>query len=124
MNPDGSNARPAIPESDIPPTVPKGDELFPAWFPDSANIAFVISAGGVTDIYTANLRTSPVQIQQRTFGLRGVRRISVAPSGAEIAFEQNNQIYLLALDTGRITATDEDWGQPQPCLFARWAHPL
>lgn len=102
MNPDGSNARPAIPESDIPPTVPKGDELYPAWFTDSATIAFVISAGGVTDIYTANLRTSPVRIQQRTFGLRGVRRISVAPSGAEIAFEQNNQIYLLALDTGRI----------------------
>ena len=102
MNPDGSNARPAIPESDIPPTVPKGDELYPAWFPDSATIAFVISAGGVTDIYTANLRTSPVRIQQRTFGLRGVRRISVAPSGAEIAFEQNNQIFLLALDTGRI----------------------
>lgn len=102
MNPDGSNARPAIPESDIPPTVPRGDELFPAWFSDSATIAFVISAGGVTDIYTANLRTSPVQIQQRTFGLRGVRRISVAPSGAEIAFEQNNQIFVLALDTGRI----------------------
>lgn len=102
MNPDGSNARPAIPESDIPPNVPKGDELFPAWFSDSATIAFVISAGGVTDIYTANLRTSPVQIQQRTFGLRGVRRVSVAPSGAEIAFEQDNQIYLLALDTGRI----------------------
>ncbi len=102
MNPDGSNARPAIPESDIPPTVPKGDELFPAWFPDSATIAFVISAGGVTDIYTANLRTSPVQIQRRTFGLRGVRKISVAPSGAEIAFEQNSQIFLLALDTGNI----------------------
>lgn len=102
MKPDGSDARPAIPESDIPPTVPKGDELFPAWFPDSAAIAFVISAGGVTDIYTANLRTTPVQIQQRTFGLRGVRRIAVAPSGSEIAFEQNNQIYLLALDTGRI----------------------
>jgi Tol biopolymer transport system component/protocatechuate 3,4-dioxygenase beta subunit len=102
MEPDGSNARPAIPENEIPPTVPKGDELYPAWFPDSGVLAFVISAGGVTDIYTVNLRRSPVEIQQRTFGLRGVRRVSVAPSGAEIAFEQNNQIYLLALDTGAI----------------------
>lgn len=102
MSPDGSNARPAIPERDIPPNIPTGDELSPSWFSDSITIAFIISSGGVTDIYTANLRTSPVQIQQRTFGLRGVRRISVAPSGAEIAFEQNNQIYLVALDTGRI----------------------
>ena len=102
MEPDGSNARPAIPENEIPPTVPIGDELYPAWFPDSGILAFVISAGGVTDIYTVNLRRSPVEIQQRTFGLRGVRKISVAPSGAEIAFEQNNQIYLLSLDTGAI----------------------
>ncbi|GBC99456.1 Protein TolB [bacterium HR17] len=102
MNPDGSNARPAIPEGDIPSGVPKGDELYPAWFPDSATLALVISAGGTTDIYTVNLRTSPVQIQRRTFGLQGVRRIAVAPSGAEIAFEQNNQIFLLALDTGAI----------------------
>ncbi|MCS7263642.1 MAG: carboxypeptidase regulatory-like domain-containing protein [Armatimonadetes bacterium] len=102
MEPDGSNARPAIPENEIPPTVPIGDELFPAWFPDSGVLAFVLSAGGVTDIYTVNLRRSPVEIQRRTFGLRGVRKISVAPSGAEIAFEQNNQIYLLSLDTGAI----------------------
>ncbi|MGQ9520285.1 MAG: carboxypeptidase regulatory-like domain-containing protein [Candidatus Fervidibacter sp.] len=102
IDPDGGNARPAIPENEIPPTVPKGDELYPAWFPDSGMIAFVISAGGLTDIYTVNLRRSPVEIQQRTFGLRGVKKISVAPSGAEIAFEQNNQIHLLALDTGAI----------------------
>lgn len=102
IDPDGNNARPAIPETDIPPVIPKGDELFPAWFADSGVIAFVISAAGVTDIYTANLRRSPVEIQQRTFGLRGVRKISVAPSGAEIAFERTNQIYLVALDTGAI----------------------
>ncbi|MFN3421042.1 MAG: TolB family protein, partial [Armatimonadota bacterium] len=108
MEPDGSNARPAIPENEIPPTVPIGDELFPAWFPDSGVLAFVLSAGGVTDIYTVNLRRSPVEIQQRTFGLRGVRKISVAPSGAEIAFEQNNQIYLLALDTGAIRQLTTD----------------
>ncbi len=102
MDPSGSNARPAIPESDLPPTVPRGDELFPSWFSDSATLAFVISAAGVTDIYTVNLRTSPVQVQQRTFGLRSVKRIAVAPSGAEIAFERNNQIFLLALDTGAI----------------------
>jgi len=82
MEPDGSNARPAIPENEIPPTVPIGDELYPAWFPDAGILAYVISAGGVTDIYTVNLRRSPVEIQQRTFGLRGVRKISVAPSGA------------------------------------------
>lgn len=102
MDPDGGNARPAILENEIPTTVPKGDELYPAWFPDSGMLAIVISSGGLTDIYTVNLRRSPVEIQRRTFGLRGVRKISVAPSGAEIAFEQNNQIYLLALDTGAI----------------------
>jgi len=114
MEPDGSNARPAIPESEIPPTVPVGDELFPAWFPDSGILAFVLSAGGVTDIYTVNLRRSPVEIQQRTFGLRGVRKISVAPSGAEIAFEQNNQIYLLALDTGAIRQLTTDGRNRNP----------
>ncbi len=114
MEPDGSNARPAIPENEIPPTVPIGDELFPAWFPDSGVLAFVLSAGGVTDIYTVNLRRSPVEIQRRTFGLRGVRKISVAPSAASIAFEQNNQIYLLALDTGAIRQLTTDGRNRNP----------
>ncbi len=50
MEPDGSNARPAIPENEIPPTVPIGDELYPAWFPDAGILAYVISAGEINDI--------------------------------------------------------------------------
>mgnify|MGYP001770869544 CR=1 FL=1 len=117
MEPDGSNARPAIPENEIPPTVPKGDELYPSWFPDSGMLAFVISFGGVTDIYTVNLRRSPVEIIRRTFGLRGVKRIAVSPSGAEIAFEQNNQIYLLALDTGAIRQLTRDGVNRNPAYL-------
>ncbi len=102
MDPSGRNARLVIRDGDYPQGVPRGDELFPSWFPDSAMIGFVISAGGTTDLYTVSLRTSPPQIVQRTFGQRGIRRISVAPSGSEIVFERTNQIYSLNLDTNSI----------------------
>ncbi|MCS7223453.1 MAG: carboxypeptidase regulatory-like domain-containing protein [Armatimonadetes bacterium] len=102
MDTSGGSARLVIRDADYPQGVPRGDELFPSWFPDSAMIAFVISAAGTTDIYTVSLRTTPPQIIQRTFGQRGIRKISVAPSGSEIVFERNNQIYLINLDTGAI----------------------
>ncbi|MEM2368450.1 MAG: hypothetical protein QXQ50_09495, partial [Candidatus Bathyarchaeia archaeon] len=97
MNPDGSNARPAIPESDIPPNLPKGDELYPAWFSNSGAIAFVMKGSDGSYICIANLSTSPVKVIQLTDKLEGVGRVSVGPSGTEIVFEQNGQIFLLRM---------------------------
>jgi hypothetical protein len=82
--------------SDIPPTVPKGDELFPAWFPDSG-VHRLRHQRRWSDghLHRQLAAVRPLQIQQRTFRFEGRSgAVSVAPSGAEIAFEQNNQIYL------------------------------
>lgn len=94
MDPDGNNQRPAITDANWT----TGDELFPAWSWDSGAIAFVLSQAGVTDIWTVNLRTG--LREQRTRGERGIKKISWAPNGAEIAFEQNNNIFTFNMTTG------------------------
>lgn len=104
MNPDGSNQRPAISNANWT----QGDELYPSWSWDSGAIAFVLSQAGVTDIWTINLRTG--LLEQRTRGERGIRKISWSPSGTDIVFEQNNNIFKLDLTTGRIRRLTNNLG--------------
>jgi protocatechuate 3,4-dioxygenase beta subunit len=104
MNPDGSNQRPAIPDANWT----QGDELYPSWSWDSGAIAFVLSQAGVTDIWTVNLRTG--LLEQRTRGMRGIRKISWSPTGTDIVFEQNNNIFKLDLTTGQIRQLTSNLG--------------
>ena len=104
MNPDGSNQRPAIPNANWT----QGDELYPSWSWDSGAIAFVLSQAGVTDIWTVNLRTG--LLEQRTRGMRGIRKISWSPTGTDIVFEQNNNIFKLDLTTGQIRQLTNNLG--------------
>lgn len=104
MNPDGSGQRPAIAN----PNWAQGDELYPTWSWDSGAIAFVLSQAGVTDIWTLNLRTG--LLEQRTQGARGIRKISWSPTGTDIVFEQNNNIFKLDLITGQIRQLTQNLG--------------
>ncbi len=104
MNPDGSNQRPAIANANWT----QGDELYPSWSWDSGAIAFVLSQAGATDIWTVNLRTGV--LEQRTRGMRGIRKISWSPTGADIVFEQNNNIFKLDLTTGQIRQLTSNLG--------------
>ena len=104
MNPDGSNQRPAIPNANWT----QGDELYPTWSWDSGAIAFVLSQAGATDIWTVNLRTGV--LEQRTRGMRGIRKISWSPTGTDIVFEQNNNIFKLDLTTGQVRQLTSNLG--------------
>ncbi|MEZ8219962.1 component of the Tol biopolymer transport system, partial [Candidatus Fervidibacteria bacterium JGI MDM2 JNZ-1-D12] len=104
MNPDGSNQRPAI----VNANWTQGDELYPSWSWDSGAIAFVLSQAGATDIWTVNLRTGV--LEQRTRGMRGIRKISWSPTGTDIVFEQNNNIFKLDLTTGQIRQLTSNLG--------------
>ncbi|MCX7643262.1 MAG: DPP IV N-terminal domain-containing protein, partial [Armatimonadetes bacterium] len=104
MNPDGSNQRPAIPNANWT----QGDELYPSWSWDSGAIAFVLSQAGSTDIWTINLRTGV--LEQRTRGMRGIRKISWSPTGTDIVFEQNNNIFKIDLTTGQIRQLTSNLG--------------
>lgn len=49
-------------------------------------------------------------LEQRTRGMRGIRKISWSPTGTDIVFEQNNNIFKLDLTTGQIRQLTNNLG--------------
>jgi Tol biopolymer transport system component len=99
----------------VPITAGEGDDVYPAWFPDSRTLAFTSSRAGQYQVYlTALDRRAPRQL---TYGNDiAYQFLVVAPSGDRIlSVSQNNHANVFASDsqTGAESAQTADFGRLQ-----------